>query len=178
MADTTSQQIFELWKRQMEEGSQAWLKLVSQTPPPSQMTDPQAFWKPFADQGIAAWAKLMTQQGPVSPDLLKQWKEFVDQWIAAWARVLEQAMGTEAFAKALGKQLDAFLNAASPVKKAAEEHIEQTLTGLGLASRSQVTNLAKQVIQVEEKIETLEDHVSTVLKRLDELVTVLSRDRR
>lgn len=178
MADTTSQQILELWKRQMEEGTQAWLKLVSQTPPAGQFTDPQAFWKPFADQGLAALAKIMTQQGPVSPDLMKQWKEFVDQWIAAWAKVLEQAMGTEAFARALGKQLDAFLDAASPVKKAAEQHIEQTLMGLGLASRTQVTNLAKQVIQVEEKVEALEDQVATVLRRLDELVTVLSRDRR
>jgi hypothetical protein len=177
MAETTAQQMLEMWRKQMEEGTQAWLKLVSQAPVAPQTMDPQAFWKPFADQGIAAWSRIMTQ-GPVSPDLMKQWKEFVDQWIAAWAKVLEQAMGTEAFARALGKQLESFLSAASPAKKAAEQQIEQTMAGLGLASRAQVASLAKQVIQVEEKIETVEDQVGAVLRRLDELVTVLSRDRR
>src|SRR5215813_12775294 len=163
MADNSStQQLFDLWKKQIDEGTQAWLKMAGQ----GQAPDPQAFWRPFMDQGMQAWSKVMTQ-GTVSPDLLAQWKQFLDQWIAAWSRVLEQAMGTEAFAKTLGKQMEGFLNAASPAKKAAEQQIEGSLAGLGLPSRSQVVGLAKQVVLLEEKLEGLEDKLDAILKRLE-----------
>jgi len=164
MADPT-QQLMEMWKKQVEEGSQAWLRMLG-APQPAQPLDPQAFWRPFMDQGIAAWSKAMTQ-GQASPDLMAQWKQFLDQWIAAWSRVLEQAMGTEAFAKTLGKQMEGFLNAASPAKKAAEQQIEGSLAGLGLPSRSQVVGLAKQVVLLEEKLEGLEDKLDAILKRLE-----------
>ena len=163
MADA-SNQLFDMWKKQVEEGSQAWLKMLG-TPQAAPM-DPQAFWRPFMDQGIAAWSKVMTQ-GQAPPDLLAQWKQFLDQWIAAWSKVLEQAMGTEAFAKTLGKQMEGFLNVASPVKKAAEQQVETSLAGLGLASRSQLIAVAQQIVQLEEKLEGVEDKVDAVLRRLD-----------
>jgi hypothetical protein len=98
---------------------------------------------------------------------MAQWKQFLDQWIAAWSRVLEQAMGTEAFAKTLGKQMEGFLSAAGPAKKAAEQQVEASLAGLGLASRSQLIAVAQQLIQLEEKIEGVEDKLDAVLRRLD-----------
>jgi len=162
MADA-NQQLFDMWRKQVEEGSQAWLRMLG-TPQAAPM-DPQAFWRPFMDQGIAAWSKVMTQ-GQASPDLLAQWKQFLDQWIAAWSRVLEQAMGTEAFAKTLGAQMQGFLNTASPARKAAEQQIEGSLAGLGLPSRSQVVSLAKQIVLLEEKVEALEDKLDAVLQRL------------
>ena len=163
MADA-SNQLFDMWKKQVEEGSQAWLKMLGT--PQAAPIDPQAFWRPFMDQGMAAWSKVLTQ-GQASPDLMAQWKQFLDQWIAAWSKVLEQAMGTEAFAKTLGKQMEGFLNAASPVKKAAEQQLEASLAGLGLASRSQLIAVAQQLIQLEEKLEGVEDKVDAVLRRLE-----------
>ena len=171
MAEQPGQQLFDLWRKQVEEGTQAWLKLVGQAPaaPASSPLDPQAFWKPFMDQGIGAWSKLMSQ-GPASPDLVNQWKQFLDQWIAAWSRVLEQTMGTEAFAQVLGRQLDASLNAAGPAKKAADQQIEASLASLGMASRAQVIGVAQHIAQLEEKIEGLEDRLDAVLERLDRIV--------
>ena len=164
MADAGGQQLFDMWKKQVEEGSQAWLRMLS-TPQAAPM-DPQAFWRPFMDQGMAAWSKVMTQ-GQAPPDLMAQWKQFLDQWIAAWSKVLEQAMGTEAFAKTLGKQMEGFLNSAGPAKKAVEQQVEVSLAGLGLASRSQLIAVAQQIIQLEEKIEGVEDKLDAVLRRLD-----------
>jgi hypothetical protein len=163
MADAGSQ-LFDMWKKQMEEGSQAWLKMLGT--PQAAPIDPQAFWRPFMDQGMAAWSKVLTQ-GQASPDLMAQWKQFLDQWISAWSKVLEQAMGTEAFAKTLGKQMEGFLNAAGPARKAAEQQVEASLAGLGLASRSQLIAVAQQIIQLEEKLEGVEDKLDTVLRRLD-----------
>ncbi|MBI4562182.1 MAG: hypothetical protein HY724_09055, partial [Candidatus Rokubacteria bacterium] len=54
-----TQALFDLWKKQIEEGTQAWLKIIGQ----AQAVDPSLFWRPFMDQGILAWSKLLTQ-GP------------------------------------------------------------------------------------------------------------------
>ncbi len=168
MADNTSQQLLDMWKRQVEEGTQAWLRMMGQGPaaaaPPM---DPQAFWRPFMDQGMAAWSKVMTQGSAPSPDLMAQWKQFLDQWIAAWSRVLEQAMGTDTFAKMMGKQLEGFLNVSGPIKKAAEQQIDASLAGLGMPSRAQVVALARHLAQVEEKIDGLEDKLDRAHRRLD-----------
>ena len=145
MADQTgAQQLFDLWKKQVEEGTRAWLKMAGQ----GQSPDPQAFWRPFMDQGMQAWSK-----------------------------VLEQAMGTENFAQAMGKQLEGFLNQAGPAKKAAEQHIEATLAGLGVPSRSQVVGIAKHIISLEEKIDAVDDRIDTMLKRLEELTAAVRKDR-
>jgi polyhydroxyalkanoate synthesis regulator phasin len=167
MADNPSQQLVDMWKRQVEEGTQAWLRMMGQAPGAAPTMDPQSFWRPFMDQGMAAWSKVMTQGAAPSPDMMTQWKQFLDQWIAAWSRVLEQAMGTDTFAKAMGKQLEGFLNVSAPVKKAAEQQIEVSLSGLGMPSRTQVTALARHLAQVEEKINTLEDKLDRILHRLE-----------
>ena len=169
---TGTQQLFDLWKKQVDEGTQAWLKMAGQGQP----VDPQAFWRPFMDQGMQAWSKVMTQ-GTVSPDLMAQWKQFLDQWIAAWSKVLEQAMGTENFAQAMGKQLEGFLSVAAPVKKAAEQQVEAGLAALGLPSRSQVVGLAKQIAGLEEKIEGVEDRIEAALARLDRLAAASRKER-
>ena len=172
MAENPSQQLFDLWKKQAEDAGQAWLKMLGQGQP----VDPQSFWRPFMDQGMAAWSKVMTQ-GTATPDLMTQWKQFLDQWIAAWSKVLEQAMSTETFAQAMGKQLESFLSAAGPAKKAAEQQVETAVAALGVASRAQVLGLASQLIQLEEKIEGLEDRLDTILKRLAEVSSAVRTER-
>ena len=178
MAESSgSNQLFDLWKRKLEESTQAWTRLVGQTsaapaPPP----DPAAFWQPVLDQGVQTWAKLFAQT-PASPELVTQWKQFLDQWIAAWSKVLEQSMGTEAFAQAMGKQLEGFLSVAAPVKKAAEQQVEAGVASLGLPSRSQVIGLAKQIAGLEEKIEAVEDRIDAVLARLDAAASASKKTR-
>jgi hypothetical protein len=166
------QQIFDMWKRQVEDGAQAWLKSLGQGQP----MDPQSFWRPFMDQGMAAWSKVMTQSPP-SADMMGQWKQFLDQWIAAWSKVLEQAMGTDTFAQAMGKQMETFLNTSGPAKRAAEQQIDASLAGLGLPSRSQVTGVAAQLVQLEDKIEGLEDRLDAVAKDLRDLAAAVKGAR-
>ena len=162
MAETGGQQLFDLWKRQVEEGSQAWLRTLGQGQP----ADPQSFWRPFMDQGMAAWSKLMTQ-GPPSADLMGQWKQFLDQWIEAWSRVLGQTMNTEGFAQMMGRSLEQMLAAQAPAKKAGEQALDQMLMHLNLASRTQLTGVAKQIVELEERLERVEDGVQAILRRLD-----------
>jgi polyhydroxyalkanoate synthesis regulator phasin len=167
MADAPSpSQLFEQWRKQFEEGAQAWARLLA-PPAPAATTppDPTAFWRPVLDQGLQTWAKLFAQT-PATPELLTQWKQFLDQWIEAWSKVLGQTMGTDQFAKAMGQSLDQFLVAHGPAKKAVDQQVEQALQALNLPSRSQLTAVAKQIVELEERIEQLEETVAAALRRL------------
>jgi hypothetical protein len=170
MPDPGAQQLFDLWKKQVEEGTQGWLQMLGQPTAPGQAAavDPASFWRPVMDQAMAGWARVLSA-GPASPELMTQWKQFLDQWINAWGKALEQAMSTDTFARAMGKQLEGFLDAAGPAKKAAEQQIEATLAGLGMPSRSQVTALAAQIVGLESKVEAIEDTLDDVLRALREL---------
>jgi hypothetical protein len=158
---TDSTQFFDMWRRQLEESTQAWTRMVSQAPPAAP-PDPTAFWKPVLNQGLEQWARMFAQT-PASPDLMVQWKQFLDQWIEAWSRVLGQAMNTESFAKLMGGSLENWLAAQAPLKKAGE----QTLQGMNVASRTQLTSVAKQIVELEERLERVEDGIQAILKRLE-----------
>lgn len=164
MTEPTTQ-LFDMWRRQLEESTQAWARMVSQAPPAAP-PDPMAFWRPVLNQGLEQWARLFAQS-PASPDLMAQWKQFLDQWIEAWSRVLGQAMGTEQFAQLMGRSLEGWLAVQAPVKKAGEQALEQTLNTLNLASRTQLTAVAKQVVELEERLERIEDGINAVLRRLE-----------
>jgi len=169
MADAGPNQLFEQWRKQFEEGAQAWSRLITQTSAasPSPTPDPTAFWRPVLDQGVQTWAKLFAQT-PATPDLLAQWKQFLDQWIEAWSKVLGQAMGTGEFAKMMGQSLDHMLVTAAPAKKVVDQQIEQALQALNLPSRTQLTGIAKQLVELEDRIDRLEDSINAKLRRLTE----------
>jgi hypothetical protein len=81
--------------------------------------------------------------------------------------VLGQTMGTEEFAKLMGQSLDRMLVSQAPMKKAADQGIEQALQSLNLPSRTQLTAVAKQIVELEDRLERIEDTVGAVLRRLE-----------
>jgi hypothetical protein len=158
-----SQQLFDLWKKQLDEGTQAWTRLLGQNPTPT--PDPLSFWKPAMEHGLQTWARIFATT-PVTPDLMTQWKQFLDQSIETWSKALGQVMSTEAYAQAMGKALDQWLTSYAPMKKQADQSIEATLQALNLPTRAQVTGLAKQMMDLEERLDRLEDGIAAVLKRV------------
>src|SRR6267143_1274122 len=123
-------------------------------------------WRKQFEESAAAWTR-MVGQAPLTPDLASQWKQFMDQWIEAWSKALGQAMNTDAYAQMIGKFLDQWLVASAPMKKAAEQQIDQALQTLNMASRSQLTAVAKQIVELEERLERMEDTLGAILQRLD-----------
>jgi len=167
-----TQQLFDLWKKGLEDSTQAWAKLLTQSPaaPP----DPTAFWKPVVEQWVQAWARTIAAS-PMSPDVATQWKQFLDHSIEAWSRALGQAMNTDAFAQHLGRYLDQWLVAAAPVKKVADQQIESALQTLNMASRTQLTAVARQIVELEERIERVEDAVGAVSRKLDDVLRAVQK---
>jgi hypothetical protein len=104
---------------------------------------------------------------PVTPDLMSQWKQFLDQSIEAWSKALGQVMHTEGFAQAMGRSLEQWLVSYAPAKKAADQSIDAALQAFNLPTRAQVTSLAKQIMELEERLDRLDDGIAAVLRRLD-----------
>ena len=117
------------------------------------------------EHGLQTWARIFAST-PVTPDLMSQWKQFLDQSIDAWSRALGQVMNTDAYAQAMGRSLDQWLTSYAPAKKASDQSIEATLQAFNLPTRAQVTSLAKQIMDLEERLDRLEDGIATVLRRL------------
>lgn len=159
-----SQQLFEMWKKQLDEGAAAWTRALGQNPAPP--PDPLSFWKPAMEHGLQTWARIFAST-PVTPDLMSQWKQFLDQSIDAWSKALGQVMNSDAYAQAMGKSLDQWLTSYAPAKKAADQSIEAALQTFNLPTRAQVTSLAKQIMDLEERLDRLEEGISAVLRRLD-----------
>ena len=159
-----SQQLFEIWKKQLDEGTQAWTRLLGTNPTPT--PDPLSFWKPAMEHGLQQWARIFATT-PVTPDLMGQWKQFLDQTIEAWSKALGQVMSTEQYAQAMGKSLEQWLVAYAPIKKQADQGIETALQALNLPTRAQVVSLSRQVMDLEERLDRLVDGISAVLRRLE-----------
>jgi hypothetical protein len=171
----TSQQLIDLWKKQFEEGAQAWAKLLGQAPtPPPAAPDPATFWRPLTEQWVQAWARMFAQT-PLSPDAGAQWKQFLDQSIDAWSRALGQAMQSDVFAQLLGRYLDQWLAAYAPARKTMDQSLDTALQTLNLASRTQLSGLARQVVDLDERVERMEDTLKEIIKKLDALGLMLVR---
>jgi hypothetical protein len=167
-----TQELFDLWRRSLEEGTQAWMKAMGQAggpsmAPPTASFDFTQLWRPLLTQGMDVWQKAAAQ-GKVGPEFMQQWKSFMDQWIEVWSRALGQAMATEGFAQGLGRYLDQYLAVSGPMRKSLDQYNDVALKTLGLPSRGQVVGVAAQVVGLEERIERVED-------RLDELKALLER---
>src|SRR3989442_8697860 len=167
-----TQQFFAMWKKGLEESTQAWARLLSQSPaaPP----DPTAFWKPVVEQWMQVWARTIAAS-PVSPDIATQWKQFLDHSIEAWSRMLGQAMNTDGFAQLLGRYLDQWLVTTAPIKKAADQQIEAALQTLNMASRTQLTAGARPIVELGERVERVEDAGGAGARKIDDVLRAVPK---
>ena len=162
---TSSDELFAMWRQQVQAGADAWTKAVQQAASQGQVPpsppDPTQFWRQFTEQPSAPSAPWAPFQGagPANPDMLREWKKFLDDWIAAWSKTLEETMSTPAFAEALGKTLDQFLNVQGKAKQTAARSNKATLDALGLPSKDQIVGLSRQLMDLEDRLERLEDKI-------------------
>jgi hypothetical protein len=165
-----NQDLLAMWKRTMDQSMEAWQRLIAQPP----TTEISQFWRPLFGQGFDVWAQLL-KEGVASPDVLAQWKRFLDDSVEAWSRALGKAMETEAFAAAMGKFLEQYLNTIGPMRKTLQASNEELLRTMNLPSRKQVTDLASTIISLEVRLEALEDRIEELVERLSHVAGVVTR---
>ena len=74
----------------------------------------------------------------------------------AWSKMMIQLVSTEAYAKATGMMLDAWLTSSTPFYKALEKTMTQVLANWQMPSRADITSLAERLTNIEMKLDDLD----------------------
>lgn len=88
-------------------------------------------------------------------DPFEMWKNVYDQAETYWSKVLDENLATEDFSKGLGKVLDMNLQYKKLVNDSTKTYLEQ----MNMPSKQDLANLASLIINVEAKIDQIEELV-------------------
>jgi hypothetical protein len=83
-------------------------------------------------------------------------KSMRDASMDSWSKMMIEFVNTEAYAKATGAFLDAWLTSSLPFRKALEAVFTQVLTNLQMPTRADVTGLAERLTHIEMRLDDLE----------------------
>jgi hypothetical protein len=82
----------------------------------------------------------------------------------AWAKSMMQLVNSEAYAKANGAMLDAWLTSSGPFRKALESAMAQNLAALNLPTRADFISLAERLTNIEMRLDDLDAKLDEVLR--------------
>lgn len=94
------------------------------------------------------------------------WRTIRDANLDAWAKGMTSLVNTEAFAKAIGVQLDSMLAASAPVQKVVQQYMETYLAKVNMPSRNEVVSLAQRLTNIELRLDDLQAQLDEVLSAL------------
>lgn len=103
----------------------------------------------------------MTKTNTLDP--FKMWKNIYDQTESSWSDIIQQSMRKESFSEGMGETLNQFLQFQELTKKMSESYLEQ----MNVPSRDELANVASLVINLEDKIDNLEDSFEKDIEKLD-----------
>lgn len=137
----------EAWKGFNESASRMW----SLTPQGSQESaaDPYGLfqsWQQFFDTS--------TQGGKnISADPFAIFKQWYDATSESWSKTVGEAIATEQFAESLSNFLDSFTSFTIMFRRANEQYF----SNLQLPTRSDIARVATLIVNLEEKVDRIED---------------------
>ena len=99
----------------------------------------------------------MSQKEEINPfDPTGMLKNMRDASIDTWSKMMIQLVNSEAYAKASGAMLDAWLSTSTPFRKAVETTMTQVLAQLNMPNRSDVTGIGERLTNIEMRLDDLE----------------------
>ena len=157
---TNPHDLYSVWQQSLEQSMNSWKTLIGQ----SQKKDLLRFWS----QNLEALTRMLQPEDNMT-DALARWKRFTDEVVEASSKALEEAMETEAFAAAVGKSLDQYLNTMGPLRKSLQSGSEEYLRTMNVPSRQQVTSLAAQVVAVDARLEAMQELIEALVEEVTAL---------
>lgn len=100
-------------------------------------------------------------------DPTEAFKEMRDSYMGAWAKGMVDTVNSDAYAKASGMMLNAYLSTSSPFREAVEKVMLQTLQQMSMPSRADIISLAERTINIEVRL----DDMDAKLDRIEKLLT-------
>jgi len=89
-------------------------------------------------------------------------KDMRDANMDAWSKMMIEFVNTDAYARANGAMLDAWLSTSTPFHKALEKAMTQVLANLQMSNREDIIRLAERLTNIEMRLDDLD-------AKLDEL---------
>ena len=87
------------------------------------------------------------------------WKSMYDKTEAKWNEVLHETMQKESFSEWLGQVQNAYLQYQQVVQKTTDSYLKQ----VNLPTRDEISNVASLIINLEEKVENLDQKIEDEL---------------
>lgn len=105
----------------------------------------------------------MSTQMPYDP--ISMWKTIYENTEKNWSKVLHEFMEKEAFSEGMGETLNSYLQYQELVNKMTETYLKE----MNFPSRSEIADVATLIINLDEKIDQLNDDIDERLIELNNL---------
>jgi len=89
-------------------------------------------------------------------DPMGAFRQMRNAYLDVWAKTMVDTVNTEAYAKATGSMLDAYLAVSSPFREAVEKALQQAVQQLSLPSRADFISLAERFTNVEMRLDDMD----------------------
>lgn len=109
----------------------------------------------------------MTKPLPFDP--FTMWKTFYEQTEANWTSAIHETLKKESFSEGMGETLNYYLQA----QELKNDTTETFLKNVNMPTRSEVADIASLVINVESKLDTLDDRFDEEMNQLKKVVSNL-----
>ncbi|BAQ10722.1 polyhydroxyalkanoic acid synthase, phar subunit [Bacillus sp. OxB-1] len=96
-------------------------------------------------------------------DPFAMWKTIYEQTEANWNDAIQQSMKKETFSEGMGETLNYYLQFQELAKKMTESYLKQA----NMPTRGELADVASLIINLEEKVDSLDDRFDEELSKLD-----------
>ena len=103
----------------------------------------------------------LSQTLPLDP--FKMWKSIYDQTEANWNDAIQESLKKESFSEGMGETLNYYLQYQELTKETTESYLKQ----VNIPTRGELADVASLVINLEGKVDDLEDKFDDELSKLD-----------
>jgi polyhydroxyalkanoic acid synthase PhaR subunit len=135
----------EAWKRWFESSTDIWEKAAEKGPDPLGLTTQ---WLEMMEEARARMA-----EGNIPADPFTFMKQWYDATSETWATVIGDIIGTERFMESASQFMESYTSLYRTFRRANEEFFNN----LQLPTRSDIARVAELVIEVEDKVDQIED---------------------
>ena len=122
-------------------------------------------WQESWQEWLRAWTSLPEATPPGErppPTPGEAWKRSMDRWLTAWSGFLEDRMSQPAFAAASGQALNRVLDVQKPLRDQTEATMQRWLEAMNMPSRGDLVRLARQINDVNARLDDLSDQLESI----------------
>jgi hypothetical protein len=101
---------------------------------------------------------------------LKNWKSMRDTSLENWSKMMIDMVNSDEYSQATSQWLDTYLTMSQPMKRIIDMTMTQVLTGLNMPMRSDVTNLAERLTNMEMRMDDQDAKLDEILHTMHALL--------